>query len=82
MSQADLARLWRLSPTYISDLVSGYRSITNRVALRLEATFSMPASYWLDLERECKLGQEAKLLRSELARIKRELPGNRTLGYQ
>jgi addiction module HigA family antidote len=73
MTQRDLCRLWDLSPTYVSDLVGGRRSITARVALRLEATFGAPsAEEWMDLQRDRELRPLRRGMAGELARLRRK----------
>lgn len=71
MNQRDLCRLWGLSPAYISDLCGGRRSITARVALRLEATFATPtAEEWMDLQRDRELRPLRRGMEAELERIR------------
>jgi len=71
LAQRDLCRLWGLSAAYVSDLVGGRRSITARVALRLEATFGAPsAEWWMDLERDRALRPLRRGMRAELDRIR------------
>lgn len=71
MQQRDLCRLWGLSAAYISDLAGGRRSITARVALRLEATFGAPtAEEWMDLQRDRELRPLRRGMAAELERIR------------
>lgn len=71
IAQRELARLWEMSPAYVSDLVGGRRAITARVVLRLEATFGKPtAEEWLNLHRDRELRALRRGMAAELARIR------------
>jgi addiction module HigA family antidote len=68
-SQVDLALMWGVSQGLVSMLVGGQRSITPRVALRLEATVGGSAAAWMDLQRDWDLHEHRRRMASELAEI-------------
>ena len=49
-TQGDLARAANFSRGEVSDLLSGKRSVTPAIALKLEATLGLAAHVWLGLQ--------------------------------
>lgn len=80
VNQAYLSKLWRVSPTYVSDLMRGRRSISAAIALKLEATFGLPTALeWMTLQAKEDLIVFRPALTDELVRISIEA-GNYTPG--
>ncbi len=57
--------------TRISEIIKGRRRITADTALRLSCYFGMNAKFWLGLQDDYDLEEEAKAKKSELENIKK-----------
>lgn len=59
LSAAELARRCQIPRSRISDILSGKRAITADTALRLGAFFRMQPEFWMSLQTQWELHQEA-----------------------
>ena len=59
LSQTTLAQRMGVSFPRLNEVVRGRRSVTANTALRLERVLGMPASFWLGLQQDWDLWQEA-----------------------
>lgn len=50
LPRARAARLIRISPTHLAQLIRGARALTPALASRLEHAFGMRAAFWLQLQ--------------------------------
>ncbi|MEM9834250.1 MAG: HigA family addiction module antitoxin [Bacteroidota bacterium] len=57
--------------TRVSEIIKGRRRITADTALRLSYYFGVSAKFWLGLQDDYDLEEEAKVKKSELERIKK-----------
>ena len=64
MTQKEFAQRMDMSEKHISNLINGKVELTIEMALRLEAVFGIPASFWSNLER---------IYREKLVRVEHEL---------
>lgn len=64
MTQAALARAWGVTQPYVNGIERGHRSITARVALRLEGMGWGPAVFWMNLQVSHDLFNERQRLAS------------------
>ena len=55
MTQAELARKWKVTQPYIHGLCHGYKPITPRTAIRLQQTTGIKAIVWLNMESAYRL---------------------------
>lgn len=70
MSRAEVARRMGVPANRISQIIKGQRTVTPETALRLEALFGWPASYWLQNQTDFDLDLAR---RSEGSRIRKEV---------
>ena len=57
MSQAALAERMKRPPNKVNEMIHGRRAISEETAMELELVLGLPASFWLDLERNYQLTQ-------------------------
>jgi len=58
MRQVDLINLLGYNKGFISLLLKGERNITSSVALALEKVFTIPAEFWIRLQKNYELNKE------------------------
>ena len=61
MTQAELAQRIGFSKKHVNEIIKGKSAITAETAVKLENIFSPPASFWINLEANCR----AALVRTE-----------------
>ncbi|HWC37400.1 MAG TPA: hypothetical protein VG476_02670 [Acidimicrobiales bacterium] len=81
-TQQDLADCWGGSQAGVSLLTSGHRTITPKVALRLEAAGLGPAENWLYLQTRWELEELRAGHVAELETIRQRAERRRTRGEQ
>jgi HTH-type transcriptional regulator/antitoxin HigA len=59
-TQRKLAYVMGRPVTYVSELLSGKRSITPETALQLEAALEVPARFWINLEGQYRIWKEER----------------------
>ena len=69
MSAAELARILKVPPNRISQIVSGRRNISADTALRLGRYFGTGAEYWTELQSDYDLAQARARAGGEIERI-------------
>lgn len=78
-----LSELTRVTPGFISTLLSGGKSISVRMAIKLGASFDTSAEFWLNLQdnynkrnRRNQIRELTRSMRSELNELMRSLDEN------
>lgn len=71
MTRYALAKRIGITPSAVVDIVSGKRSITPDVALRLERFFGAEAQFWLNLQSAYDLEEQGTKLADKLDKINR-----------
>jgi len=66
ISQNKLGQDLGVPPRRINEIIQGKRGITDDTALRLARYFNMPPQFWLGLQMDFELDQEADHLASRL----------------
>lgn len=71
IQQKEFARYMNMTPSNISDLVTGERGISIMIALRLEKVLGIPARRWmaLQLEYDIKAARESKHAQNILKKV-------------
>ena len=69
ISQADLARLTRISKVRISLIINGHNPMSAEVALRLGQVTKTDPAYWIDLQSRFNLYQKSRALRQTLEKL-------------
>ncbi len=74
LSRAEAARRMGVPPNRITQIIKGSRAITPETALRLEALFGWPATYWLQNQAEYDLERtrqaEGETIRKEVRPVR------------
>jgi addiction module HigA family antidote len=71
MSAAELSRLIKIPTNRISQIISGRRSITGDIALRLGHFFGTSPEFWLNLQKLYELRVAEREIRNDLKRLPR-----------
>lgn len=78
MSQAELAERMGRPPTKINEIIQGRRAITVDTAIALERVLTLPANFWLNLEKNFRLTlarlKEAEALKRDVQWMNETIP--------
>ncbi len=56
LTQKELARVIGVSATFVSELIRGKKSVSLRIALKLEAALGVEAEFWVNAQRNYNRG--------------------------
>jgi addiction module HigA family antidote len=74
LSAAELARLIRVPPNRVSQIVAGKRALSADTALRLGRYFGTSAEFWMNLQKTYELDDARAAIGAEIERIPQRNP--------
>ncbi|MBO0935617.1 HigA family addiction module antidote protein [Fibrella sp. HMF5335] len=69
MTQKELARAIEVSATFVSELVRGKKSVSLRIALKLETALAIDAEFWVNAQRNYNRGIAYLKAKNELKQL-------------